>query len=228
MQTNNFFFSQISPTIPGLSPSENIGFNTFINKGRCNSCHNITGGGGSVNMGHTYGGSGGDLPPTNMPTVGTNTGLDVVYSDHGVMNLTGKPIDDGRFLIPGLRNVELTAPYMHDGRFATLEDVIDFYGHGVKDHPNLAVQLRDFSSENNSVLVGLLNQMNMDFDNGGFMDDAMLMEEFGVFIPAGAPVVAKKLNLTPAEKKGLVDFLKTFTDKTFTNDTRLRDPFVLE
>jgi len=42
-----------------------------------------------------------------------------------------------------LRNVELTAPYMHDGRFATLEQVVDFYNNGVVNHPNLSAPLRN-------------------------------------------------------------------------------------
>ncbi len=46
------------------------------------------------------------------------------------------------FKVTSLRNVELTAPYMHDGRFATLEQVVEHYNSGVKNHPNLSPQLR--------------------------------------------------------------------------------------
>jgi cytochrome c peroxidase len=46
------------------------------------------------------------------------------------------------FKIPNLRNVTLTAPYMHDGRFKTLEEVIEHYNSGVKDNPNLDPRLR--------------------------------------------------------------------------------------
>ena len=46
--------------------------------------------------------------------------------------------DDGKFLIPTLRNIELTAPYMHDGRFKTLEEVVEFYNSGVhQNSPNI-------------------------------------------------------------------------------------------
>ena len=45
--------------------------------------------------------------------------------------------------MPSLRNIELTAPYMHDGRFATLEDVVEFYNSGVVAHPNLSAPLRN-------------------------------------------------------------------------------------
>jgi cytochrome c peroxidase len=63
-----------------------------------------------------------------------NNGLDsdTELSDFGLENVTNNPADRGKFKITSLRNIELTAPYMHDGRFATLEEVIDHYDHGVK------------------------------------------------------------------------------------------------
>lgn len=60
----------------------------------------------------------------------SNNGLDEAHTDLGFGAVTGNPLDNGKFKIPNLRNVELTAPYMHDGRFATLEEVLDFYGDG--------------------------------------------------------------------------------------------------
>lgn len=59
-----------------------------------------------------------------------NNGLDSVFNDLGVGGVTGNPLDFGRFKTPTLRNVELTGPYMHDGRFETLEEVIDHYNSG--------------------------------------------------------------------------------------------------
>jgi len=50
--------------------------------------------------------------------------------DKGLGAITGNANDDGKFKTPTLRNIELTAPYMHDGRFATLEEVIDHYNSG--------------------------------------------------------------------------------------------------
>jgi cytochrome c peroxidase len=63
-----------------------------------------------------------------------NIGLDVNTPDEGAGN--------GEFKVPSLRNIEVGAPYMHDGRFATLAEVIEHYNSGVQDHPNLAQQLR--------------------------------------------------------------------------------------
>lgn len=64
-------------------------------------------------------------------------GLDMNYLDKGLAELTGNPADVGVFKSPSLRNIALTAPYMHDGRFKTLEEVVDFYSDNVKPHPNL-------------------------------------------------------------------------------------------
>ena len=71
-----------------------------------------------------------------------NNGLENPYVDKGVGEVTGLASDEGFFKVPSLRNIELTAPYMHDGRFATLEQVVEFYNSGVVNHPNLSPQLR--------------------------------------------------------------------------------------
>ena len=60
-----------------------------------------------------------------------NIGLDADVEGTGRGAVTGRASDDGLFKTPTLRNVEMTAPYMHDDRFATLEEVIDFYSEGV-------------------------------------------------------------------------------------------------
>ena len=65
------------------------------------------------------------------------------YEDKGVGGRTNQPHKYGVFKVPFLRNIELTAPYMHDGRFASLRDVIDHYSEGIANHPNLDVELRD-------------------------------------------------------------------------------------
>ena len=60
-----------------------------------------------------------------------NNGLDPNFvADAGLAGVTGMPLDSGRFKTPTLRNVALSAPYMHDGRFTTLEEVIDHYNSG--------------------------------------------------------------------------------------------------
>lgn len=60
-----------------------------------------------------------------------NNGLDSTFAaDPGVADITGMPLDSGRFRTPTLRNVALSPPYMHDGRFNTLEEVVDHYNSG--------------------------------------------------------------------------------------------------
>jgi len=66
-----------------------------------------------------------------------NNGLDRESADAGHALVTGRTTDRGRFKTPSLRNVALTAPYMHDGRFATLEEVVAHYDHGVQRGANL-------------------------------------------------------------------------------------------
>ncbi len=63
-----------------------------------------------------------------------NNGLDTDadIQDIGRQAATGDPADRGRFKVPSLRNIALTAPYMHDGRFETLEEVVDHYNEGIK------------------------------------------------------------------------------------------------
>lgn len=71
-----------------------------------------------------------------------NNGLDLTTTDRGFGLVLNNTNLDATFKVGSLRNVELTAPYMHDGRFTTLEQVVEHYSTGVKDHPNLSPQLR--------------------------------------------------------------------------------------
>ncbi len=64
----------------------------------------------------------------------SNTGLDATITDVGAGN--------GRFKVPSLRNIAVGAPYMHDGRFNTLAEVVEFYNSGVQANPNLDPRLR--------------------------------------------------------------------------------------
>ena len=66
-----------------------------------------------------------------------NNGLPINPADTGRHRVTGVGLDRGTFATPSLRNIALTAPYMHDGRFSTLEEVLDHYSEGVKRTPTL-------------------------------------------------------------------------------------------
>ena len=98
-----------------------------------------------------------------------NNGLDddATRTDEGLAQVTGKTADKGKFMVPSLRNVAVTAPYMHDGRFATLEEVIEHYDHGLKRSstldPNLAKHLRyeglGLSAEDKAALGAFLKTL---------------------------------------------------------------------
>ncbi|MEZ4918383.1 MAG: cytochrome c peroxidase [Saprospiraceae bacterium] len=70
-----------------------------------------------------------------------NTGLDSIPVDEGRYRITLNPADLGKFKTPSLRNIALTAPYMHDGRFQTLEEVLEFYNTGFHHPSNLDANL---------------------------------------------------------------------------------------
>jgi cytochrome c peroxidase len=108
-----------------FTPQENLGRQLFNDPTRiaCGACHGNA--------------------PNFINTVPQNIGLDAVTTDRGLGGVTGRIADDGRFRVSSLRNVAVTGPYMHDGRFATLERVIRFYSREIQPHPNLAPPLRN-------------------------------------------------------------------------------------
>lgn len=107
-----------------LTPQETNGLQLYsdMTKGDCNHCHVL---------GSTF---------TDFEF--RNTGLDSIAIDNGRYSITLNPNDKGKFKTPSLRNIALTAPYMHDGRFATLEQVLDFYNTGFHYPSNLDVNLQ--------------------------------------------------------------------------------------
>ncbi len=72
-----------------------------------------------------------------------NNGLEAVSVDLGVGGITQNSYDMGMFKTPSLRSILLRPPYMHDGRFATIEAVVEHYNSGLQPHPNLDHDLTD-------------------------------------------------------------------------------------
>ncbi|GAB3697396.1 cytochrome c peroxidase [Spirosoma flavus] len=87
------------------------------------------------NCAHCHGG------PKLYQEVFHNNGLDQRVKDAGRQAITGLALDKGRFRVPTLRNIALTAPYMHDGRFATLDAVLDHYSEHIQNSPTLSREL---------------------------------------------------------------------------------------
>jgi len=76
----------------------------------------------------------------------SNNGLDATFTDLGRGEVTGNSSDNGKFKVPTLRNIEFSAPYMHDGRLATLDDVINHYSHFIQMSPTID-PLIEFASQ---------------------------------------------------------------------------------
>ena len=104
-----------------LTSNELNGFNVFMdeNRGDCFHCH------GSPNN------------PLWTNNKFHNNGLDASFTDLGLGKITGDPNDNGKFKTPSVRNLAFTAPYMHDGRFTTLDDVITHYSEGLQQSPTI-------------------------------------------------------------------------------------------
>ena len=107
-----------------------------------------------------------------------NNGLpvDTALNDWGRMKITGDRGDSLKFRVPSLRNIAVSAPYMHDGRFPRLKDVLEHYSNGINHTPTLAPELRE------------------------------------------------KIGLSAQDKRDLLAFLNTLTDKVFLYDVKFREP----
>lgn len=147
-------FDRAARKIAALSEAEKRGLQLFVTEfdparglrgADCFHCH-----GGTLFTDHQF----------------KNNGLDLIPSDKGRMGVTGNAADLGKFKTPSLRNIAVTAPYMHDGRFQTLEEVVEHYNSGVQrsdtldpnlaKHPNTGLQL---TSQEKSDLVAFLKTL---------------------------------------------------------------------
>ncbi len=124
-----------------LTNEEKFGQTLFHQKYNCAKCHDP--------------GNGGSYENSASASQMFNIGLDYEYADNGVGALTKEEKQDGVFKVPTLRNISLTAPYMHDGRFKTLDEVLEHYSENIKLHRNLSEQFRNMD--------GSLKTLNISF-----------------------------------------------------------------
>jgi cytochrome c peroxidase len=110
------------------------------------------------------GGNCGDCHGGNLTTLNTfhNNGLEVIPKDLGLAIVTGQTSDNGKMRAPSLRNIAFTAPYMHDGRFKTLEEVLDHYNEHIKAAANLDPLITAASNEVNGKTLALTAQEKAD------------------------------------------------------------------
>jgi cytochrome c peroxidase len=113
----------IQTPYPNFTLQENQGKQLFFNSvTSCNACH------------------GSETFTAPEPK---NNGVENPSVDKGVGAISNINAQIGNFKASSLKNIELTAPYMHDGRFITLEQVVEHYNSGIEAHPNLSTQLRN-------------------------------------------------------------------------------------
>lgn len=112
LETASTHFDRYMNDVDSFTESEKRGHEIFNEKAKCFDCHFSP-----------------DFTGDEFKNIGLFNGKDL--NDSGRFLITRKKEDIGRFKVPGLRNVAVTAPYMHNGMFATLREVIDYY-----DNPN--------------------------------------------------------------------------------------------
>lgn len=131
----------LNPEAEILSAQEMEGMDIFFGeRGKCVECHS----GFLFSDGDYY-----------------NIGLYEQYEDPGRERITLNPEDEGKFMVPTLRNIEMTGPYMHDGSIQTLEEVIDFISSGGFDHINKSPKFEELSlsEEEKQALLAFLKTL---------------------------------------------------------------------
>ena len=157
IRSNGSKFDKSLNGLAQLNGLEQFGKDLFFDKYDCNSCHQLQ----APFNGYQLAGQGqfGGF---------ANIGLDDHPADPGLRKVTGNTADEGKFKIPSLRNIALTAPYMHDGRLQTLEDVLDHYSESIKETDNLDTRLRgsdgsakqfNIPSSEKKAIIAFLNSM---------------------------------------------------------------------
>lgn len=106
-----------------FSSSAERGYRIFSEKLYCTSCH---------------------TPPAFTTYEILNNGIDTLNLDEGLFRITGNSVDIGKFKVPTLRNISLTAPYMHDGSIENLYDLIQYYSKGGYKHQNQDLRIKPF------------------------------------------------------------------------------------
>jgi cytochrome c peroxidase len=189
--------------ITGNCTEEFENFTAVENRGKalfmqhCMSCHTL-GQEGEVVLFHMF----------RSLNNGLDSGTDV--TDVGEGDVTLIPSDAGHFKASDLRNVEFTAPYMHDGRIATLEGVIEHYSTGVQLHPALGpVKRFQFSESEKASLIAFLKTLS----DPTFLTDPRFTDPWSdspggeaprvtMSVTSGADEISQKL--TPADRAQLI------------------------
>ncbi len=139
--TNSTFDRAIENDFESFNSLQKLGMAIFFSeKAKCGSCHS----------GANFSAADGSFGEYANSAGTANIGLEVNYSDNGM--------SEGQFKIPSLRNIALTAPYMHDGRFESLREVLNHYNENIQPHQNLDDKLM----QGGSPLKIQLNSLELD------------------------------------------------------------------
>ena len=133
-----------------LSTEQRAGLQIFRGKGNCTACH---------------------IGPTLTDEQFHNTGVawrDGAVLDEGRYGVTARPQDRGAFKTPTLREIVRTAPYMHDGSVAVLEDLVEYYDRGGNANPGLDREIRplELSGVEKRALVAFLQALSGEIREG--------------------------------------------------------------
>lgn len=134
-----------------LTDEEQRGLRLFTGRGMCLSCHD----GAHFSDGRPHNTGIAWQPVDDRPDAPGR------FVDRGAEAISGRASELGAFKTPTLREVGRTAPYMHDGSLATLEDVVDFYDRGGRPNPNLDPEMRrlDFTEDAKKALVAFMKTL---------------------------------------------------------------------
>ncbi len=143
MSGNSPYDRYLAGATEALSDTERLGLEVFRGKGNCVTCH---------------------LGPNLTDERFHNTGVGYVegrFGDEGRFAVSGRESDRGAFKTPTLRNVAQTAPYMHDGSIATLQDVVDDYNDGGTPNPYLDREIRrlDLTNSEKAALAAFMRAL---------------------------------------------------------------------
>ena len=138
--------ASVYDAFPNFTEQENYGKSQFLTRGRCAVCHLSAPGELAAEVDA--------MPDRNRQSaffvvnepVANGVDGDTRDNDTGYAAVTTKATDAGKFKVSSLRNIFLTAPYMHDGRFTTVDRVLEHYNWSVRPHPNLDPRLAEISA----------------------------------------------------------------------------------
>jgi cytochrome c peroxidase len=190
MTTFNSRYDKVMSGDSEFTESEKSGRNLFVSK--CSGCHRSGGF-------HNY--------------YETNNGLGIDPDDMGKASWSNNEDHIGKFRSPSLKNIALTAPYMHDGRFQTLEEVIQFYSEGIQPTPNADLwEGFHFNAQQKADLLAFLQMLS----DETFTKDVRFSDPFAEPVADNMVLLTERVSIFPNPANDLVSLvLESATGETY-------------